>query len=284
MVNGYTLTLLYMLLPLELLFLSLPTLGRAAVAVRRLDSLGLQLAASPEPVAAGPPPAADWRSLDLVDVTYAYRGDEGGEEGFRIGPLRLSLRPGELVFLIGGNGSGKTTLAKVLTGLYAPAGGEILVDGRPLTEEGRDDYRQMFSAVFADSHIFQSLVAPGSERDEAARGYLARLQLADRVEAETGSLSTLDLSQGQRKRLALLDAYLEDRPVYFFDEWAADQDPEFRQVFYCEILPELRARGKAVIVTSHDDHYYDVADRLIKLTEGRIEWERQRARPSEVHA
>lgn len=282
MVNGYTLTLLYMLLPLEIFFLSLPMFGRAAVAVRKLDSLGLQLAASPEPVASGSSLAADWRSLDLVDVTYTYRGDEGGPGGFRIGPLRLSLRPGELVFLIGGNGSGKTTLAKVLTGLYTPASGEILVNGRSVTEESRDDYRQMFSTVFADFHLLQSLIAREGQSDEAARSYLARLRLAGRVEA--GSLSTLDLSQGERKRLALLNACLEDRPVYFFDEWAADQDPELQEVFYCKILPELRGRGKAVLITSHDDRYYDVADRLIKLTDGRIEWERRRSRPSEAHA
>lgn len=281
-INGYTLTLLYMLLPLELFFLSLPALERAAMTVRKLESLGLQLAGSPEPVAGGSSPAANWRSLDLVDVTYTHRGDEGGGEGFRLGPLRLSLHPGELVFLIGGNGSGKTTLAKVLTGLYAPASGEILVDGRPVTEEGRDDYRQMFSAVFADFHLLQSLGARESQNDEAARGYLTRLRLEGRVEA--GSLSALDLSQGQRKRLALLNAYLEDRPVYVFDEWAAGQDPEFREVFYLGILPELKDRGKAVIITSHDDHYYDLADRLIKLTDGRIAWERRRDRPSEAYA
>jgi putative pyoverdin transport system ATP-binding/permease protein len=259
-VNGYALTLLYMLWPLETLFLSLSTLGRAAVAARKLDSLGLQLAASPEPMAGGPSPAVEWRSLDLVDVIYTYPGDDEDGEGFRIGPLRLSLRPGELVFLIGGNGSGKTSLAKVLTGLYAPTSGEILVDGRPVTEESRDDYRQMFSAVFADFHLFRGLIAREGQSDEAARGYFARL------------------------RLALLNACLEDRPVYFFDEWAADQDPELREVFYFKILPELRERGKAVIITSHDDRYYDVADRLIKLTDGRIEWERRRSRPSEAHA
>jgi putative ATP-binding cassette transporter len=284
-IDGYTLTLLYLLLPLEIFFVALPALGRAAGAIQRLDRLGLQLAASPEPVSGGASPAAGWRSLDLVDVTYAYRGDEGGE-GFRIGPLRLSLRPGELVFLVGGNGSGKSTLAKLLTGLYEPAGGEILLDGRPVTEESRDAYRQLFSAVFADVHLLRSLIARGGQSDGAARGYFARLRLAGPVAFDAGglSLSTLDLPPGQRKRLALLNAFLEDRPVYFFDEWAAGQDPEFREVFYFGILPELRKRGKAVIVASQDDHYYDVADRLIKLTDGRIEWERQGARPPEVHA
>jgi putative ATP-binding cassette transporter len=268
--TGYILVLLYLVAPLETLLLTLPQLGRAAAAVNKLESLGIELTSAAEPQAASPLSRPAWRSLELVDVTYAYRGE--GAEGFGVGPFNLSFRPGELVFFIGGNGSGKTTLAKVLTGLYPPDGGEIRLDGRPVTEESLDDYRQMFSAVFADFHLFKSLMAAdGTGVDESAAAYLDHLQLQDKVRVEGGRLSTLDLSQGQRKRLALLNAYLEDRPLYFFDEWAADQDPQYRAVFYFEILPELKARGKTVFVISHDDQYYAVADRLIKLTDGRIE-------------
>jgi putative ATP-binding cassette transporter len=268
--TGYILALLYMATPLEVVLLTLPQFGRAVAAVNKLDSLGIELTSSAEPQTANAVFLPDWRSLDLVDVTYTYRGE--GAESFGIGPLSLSFRPGELVFFIGGNGSGKTTLAKVLTGLYPPDGGEILLDGKPVTEENLDDYRQMFSAVFSDFHLFRSLMAAdGAGIDESAADYLVHLQLQDKVRVEGGRLSTLDLSQGQRKRLALLNAYLEDRPLYFFDEWAADQDPQYRAVFYFEILPELKARGKTVFVISHDDQYYGVADRLIKLTEGRIE-------------
>ena len=270
--TGYILSLLYLATPLEVVLLTLPQFGRAAAAVHKLDSLGIELTSSAEPQAAVPGFSPPWRSLELVDVTYTYRGE--GAESFGIGPISLSFQPGELVFFIGGNGSGKTTLAKVLTGLYPPDAGEIRLDGRPVTEETLDDYRQMFSAVFSDFHLFQSLMAAdGASVDESAAGYLARLQLEDKVRVEGGRLSTLDLSQGQRKRLSLLNAYLEDRPFYFFDEWAADQDPQYRAVFYFEILPELKARGKTVFVISHDDQYYAVADRLIKLTDGRIEAE-----------
>jgi len=134
----------------------------------------------------------------------------------------------------------------------------------------------MFSAVFADFYLFETLIGPGAAApDRAADGYLKRLQLAGKVAVEGGRLSTVDLSSGQRKRLALVSTYLEDRPIYFFDEWAADQDPSYKQVFYLELLPEMKARGKAVVVISHDDAYYPVADRLIKLTQGQIEWERR---------
>ena len=269
---GYTLVLLYMMTPLEVILFALPHLGRAAAAVHKLDKLGLDLSAAAEPEAAATGFDSRWRSLELVDVTYSYPGESS--ESFSVGPVSLSFRPGELVFFTGGNGSGKTTLAKVLTGLYPAEQGEVRLDGRPVTPDRLDDYRQMFSAVFSDFHLFKRLVAAdGASVDESAAGYLARLQLAGKVRVEGGTLSTVDLSQGQRKRLALLNACLEDRPFYFFDEWAADQDPQYKEVFYCELLPELKARGRTIFVISHDDQYYGVADRLIKLTEGRIERE-----------
>jgi putative pyoverdin transport system ATP-binding/permease protein len=96
------------------------------------------------------------------------------------------------------------------------------------------------------------------------------LQLSHKVQVKDGSLSTTELSQGQRKRLALLTAYLDDRPIYLFDEWVADQDPFFREVFYQQILPELKKRDKAVLVISHDDRYFHLCDRLIKLDYGQI--------------
>lgn len=282
--TGYTLALLYMLAPLESFLLALPLLGRGVVAAGRLDQLGLDLRGSGEIESGDLQPAPGWRSLNLVDVSYAYRGGERAES-FGIGPMRLSFRPGELVFLIGGNGSGKTTLAKVLTGLYSPDSGEILLDGCPVTDLSRDAYRQMFSAIFSDFHLFRSLLGPSAEQvDEITRGYLARLRLTDKVRVEGGRLSTFGLSQGQRKRLALLNAYLEDRPIYVFDEWAADQDPQYKAIFYFEILPDLKARGKTVLVISHDDQYYGVADRLIKLSNGVIEWDQQTISPPQVRS
>ncbi len=175
------------------------------------------------------------------------------------------------MFIAGGNGSGKTTLAKLLTGLYVPDSGQILWNGHPVTDQNREAYRQSFAAVFSDFYLFPSLLGiADADVDARADRYLEMLHLRHKVQVKDGRLSTLDLSQGQRKRLALLTAYLEDRPIYLFDEWAADQDPFFKEVFYRQLLPELKKRNKTAVVISHDDRYYDAADRIIKLDSGRI--------------
>ncbi len=269
-INGFILTVLFMIGPLQGILSQVPQIGKANVALRKIERLGLSLqdVQDPEPVL--PAAAAPWKSLELCRVTHVYRRDDQDGE-FILGPLDLALRPGELVFITGGNGSGKTTLAKVLTGLYPPRSGEIRIDGQPVNDAGRNAQREMFSAIFSDFFLFDELV--GREREDLdvqAMEHLRRLQLDRKVQVQRGKLSTTDLSQGQRKRLALLAAYLEDRPIYVFDEWAADQDPYFKEIFYRELLPELKARGRCVCVISHDDRYYDVADRVVKLENGQI--------------
>jgi putative pyoverdin transport system ATP-binding/permease protein len=272
-VSGYAIVLLYMMAPLEVILNTLPVFSRAKVAVAKVERVGLAFADGKNASAAPPAPAA-WRRLELAGVTHSYYR-EREDSRFVLGPVSLDFRPGELVFIAGGNGSGKTTLAKLITGLYAPEDGEVRLDGEPVTEAAREQYRQMFSVVFSDFHLFESLLGlDAAGLDARARFYLARLQLEHKVRVEGGVLSTTELSQGQRKRLALLTAYLEDRPVYIFDEWAADQDPVFKEIFYLDLLPGLKARGKTVIVISHDSHYYHVADRLIKLEYGKVEYDR----------
>ena len=269
--TGYVLTVLYLMTPLQVLMNSAQNFGRAGAAMDRIDAMGVELAAnSAQESRETALPGGSPRLIELQGITHSYRRE--GEEGeFVLGPIDLTISPGELLLIAGGNGSGKTTLAKLLVGLYAPASGRILCDGREVVEENRDAYRQSFSVVFSDFHLFTTLLGiEGEEIDARAHGYLQTLQLQHKVEVKGGQLSTLDLSQGQRKRLALLTAYLEDRPVYLFDEWAADQDPFFKEIFYRQLLPELKRRGKAVIVISHDDRYYDVADRVLKLESGRI--------------
>lgn len=267
--TGYAIVLFQLMSPIEILLSVFPTLSRAAVAMRRVESLGFSLEAeSPSP--SPEPPAASWDRLELAGVTHGYFRE--GEEGFVLGPIDVVFRPGETVFLVGGNGSGKTTLAKLLIGLYTPEAGAIHFAGRQVTDENREWYREHFAVVFSDFFLFQRLLGfkEGTIDDEASR-YLALLQLERKVRIEGGMLSTIELSQGQRKRLALLSAYLEDRPIYLFDEWAADQDPQFKEVFYLELLPGLQRRGKTVFVITHDDHYFHLANRIIKLDCGRIE-------------
>ncbi len=270
--TGFTLALLYMMGPLQMIMNALPGLKRAEVSIRNVEELGLALAQSAEKDAASKDvPVKESVRLDISNLIYSYPGKEVSEQ-FVLGPIDLTVLPGELLFITGGNGSGKTTLAKLLVGLYAPDSGEISWNGQAVNEDNRDDYRQLFSVVFSDFMLFDSLLGLDcAGLDVRAREYLRHLRLENKVQIENGSFSTVELSQGQRKRLALLTACLEDRPIYFLDEWAADQDPIFKQVFYTQILPGLRSRGKTVIVISHDDHFYYVADRVVKLESGRVD-------------
>ncbi|MET0395222.1 MAG: cyclic peptide export ABC transporter [Longimicrobiaceae bacterium] len=276
--TGYALVLLYMMTPLEVMLGVIPEMSRAQVSLRKIDDLGLSLddARGPVPRLPGAPvpeQRTEWNTLEMAGVTHAYHR-EGEEEPFTLGPIDMTINRGETVFLVGGNGSGKTTLAKLLLGLYVPESGELRFDGRAVTDANRADYLHQFAVVFSDFYLFDSLLGMESpEMDALATRFLSELRLAHKVRVEGGKLSTTALSQGQRKRLALLVAYLEDRPIYLFDEWAADQDPLFKEVFYLQLLPELKSRGKTCVVISHDDHYYGVADRIIKLDSGQIEYD-----------
>ena len=198
--------------------------------------------------------------------------DANLEAGFLLGPIDLTMKSGELIFIVGSNGSGKSTLAKLMTGLYAPQSGEILLDGLPVNETNIEWYRQHFATTFADVYLFDRYLGlEDRQLDPEIQKYLQEFQLDRKVRVTNGVLSTIDLSQGQRKRLALLTAFLEDRPIYLFDEWAADQDPAFREIFYAQMLIELKKRNKLVIVITHDDRYFHLADRILKLNYGRVE-------------
>ena len=270
--TGYVLTTLYLVGPLGALMNALPFFGRAIVALQKVEALGLSLTAgsTQENVVAHPASIRSWKRLELQDVVYAYPR-ELGDNHFTLGPMHWTLYPGELIFLSGGNGSGKSTFVKLLTGLYAPNTGEIRLDGQPITEENREWYRQLFSVVFSDFYLFENLLGLASAGlDAQAQHYLEQLQLDHKIQIRDGVLSTTALSQGERKRLALLTAYLEDRHIYIFDEWAADQDPQFKDIFYTTLLPALQAQGKTVLVISHDERYFVLADRLLKLDDGKL--------------
>jgi putative pyoverdin transport system ATP-binding/permease protein len=218
-----------------------------------------------------PPRHPDGREHPHGHPSHHHPPDEA-ERGFLLGPIDLSIHAGEVTFIVGGNGSGKSTLAKVMAGLYPPHAGRIYIDDVLVTERNREWYREHFSSIFHDFYLFEECL--GFDRanlDREVEDYLRQLQLDRKVSVNNGVLSTIDLSQGQRKRLALLVSYLEDRPIYLFDEWASDQEPLFRDLFYKQILVKLKEQGKAVIVITHDDRYFHLADRLIKLNYGKIE-------------
>jgi putative pyoverdin transport system ATP-binding/permease protein len=270
LLSGYVLTISYLMRPIGNTLAILPNLGLAGVALRKIDTLGLSLASRAETFARTTSSPDEFKQIDIQQATHSYQL-AGEDKTFTLGPIDLRLHPGELVFIVGGNGSGKSTLAKLITGLYVPDRGEIRLDGQIVDDRNRELYRQLFSTVFADFYLFDRFVGLGlTDGDAQANLYLDKLQLTHKVAISEGKLSTTALSQGQRKRLALLTAYLEDRPIYLFDEWAADQDPFFREVFYQQLLPELKQRGKAVLVISHDDRYFHLADRVLKLDYGKI--------------
>ncbi|SPE63312.1 Cyclic peptide transporter [Verrucomicrobia bacterium] len=271
--TGYVITTLYLMGPLAGVLTSLSLFGRSHAALLKVEQLGVSLSetSTEHCLVDEPEQPLVFDHLELRNIVHSYHREQE-DSNFVLGPINLSFRPGELVFLVGANGSGKSTLAKLLTGLYLPEAGDIRLDGRVITDQNRDTYRQLFSAVFADFHLFDNMLGlNGSGLDARAQGYLEQLHLSRKVKIQNGLLSTTAVSQGQRKRLALLTAYLEDRPFYLFDEWAADQDPQFKNVFYTQLLPELKKRGKTVLVITHDDKYFYLADRLIKLDYGKVD-------------
>ncbi len=271
------LVVLYLMTPLDVILTWVPILGRARVSLRRVQSLipTLERQGDPDPGQDRLVPIkrpAFREAIRLERVTFLYH-DDHDDPGFRLGPVDLTLRPGELVILAGGNGSGKTTLVKLVSGLYRPESGVIRLDGRVLGDGDLETYRQLFSVVFADGYLFPDVLGVGTDPqavEAAACAGLERLGLAPQVSVREQGFSTLDLSQGLRRRLALLGAWLEDRPVCILDEWAAHQDPTFKQVFYTKLLPEMRAAGKSLLVISHDEPYFEVADRVIRLQDGRL--------------
>jgi putative ATP-binding cassette transporter len=250
----------------------LPTLEKGQVAYDNIQRLGVSL--------------DEWVRSDNVEVSaesvlhpvvqlkgvaFTYARDVKREHSFQLGPIDVEIAPGELVFVIGGNGSGKSTFVKVLAGLYCPQQGEIRLGETVVSDTNRAWYRDHYSVVFSDSYLFEKLLGVDDALVESqAKSYLSRLRMDHKVNIKGRTFSTTDLSQGQRKRLALVTAYLEDRAIYVFDEWAADQDPEYKEIFYRELLPDLRARGKSVVVITHDDRYFHLGDRVLKLEDGKV--------------
>ncbi len=275
--SAYALTIIYMISPLEHIMSMLPTVTRVLVALKKVESLGLSLPNYSNKTSSEQVLDSEkfWQYLELVNVTHTYY-QEREETNFILGPINLKFHPGELIFIVGGNGSGKSTLTKLISGLYVPDTGEIYLDGKLIDNHNREWYRQQFSVVFSDFYLFERLLGlESSNLDAQAQNYLVQLQLDHKVKVKDGVLSTTNLSQGQRKRLALLTTYLENRPIYMFDEWASDQDPAFKEIFYTQILPELKNRGKTVLVISHDDRYFHIADRIVKLEYGKVKYDQK---------
>ena len=254
-----------------------PMFTRAEVGLTAILNVERQLdaatGATPQEARQWAPRFRDFSTIELRDVVYSHPDVEGGG-GFTLGPLDISIKRGETVFLVGGNGSGKSTTLRLLTGLHRADTGSIVVDGAPLTSETRAGFREQFSAVFVNFYLHKKLYGLSGVDSITVNALLKKMDLERKVQFQNGGFTDLNLSTGQRKRLALTVAMLEDRPIYVFDEWAAEQDVHFRQFFYEEILPELKSRGKTIIAVTHDERFWRLADRVVKLDRGRVEWSR----------
>ncbi|MBK1649049.1 cyclic peptide export ABC transporter [Rhabdochromatium marinum] len=209
------------------------------------------------------------RAIHLREASFNYPFD-GQDAGFNLGPVSLTIQPGELLLIVGGNGTGKTTLLKLLAGLYPPQSGQLLLGEQPIDDSNANDYRNLFAVVFPDYYLFERFYGHPEVDDERLRQALQDMGLAERVSWTPEGFGDLNLSAGQSKRLALVCAEMEARPVLLLDEVAADLDPAFRRFFYETHLPALKASGKTIIAVSHDDKYFHLADRVITLDGGRI--------------
>lgn len=267
----FALVILFARAPLLASLSAIPNLLGATVALDKLEALALADYRAPFLTVAAPLPA-DWQTLEWVGLTYRYAAAEGEGEGFSVGPCDLTIHRGERIFLIGGNGSGKSTLARLLTGLYPATSGSIRVDGQAIANTDLGAYQQLFSTVFSDFHLFRQLLGPTGQAasETAVDDWLSILRMEHKVRRERARLLDLQLSQGQRKRLGLLLAALEGRAVLLLDEWAADQDPAYRRAFYRQVLPRLQEQGVTVLAITHDEAYFPLADRVLKMLDGRL--------------
>lgn len=261
--------------PIGDIVVAIPALSRAGTAIDNIYALERDLRQNQNEteVFAENQPLIEERfaSLECRGLSFSYPPAPGnGHSVFQIQPFDFQIKAGEIVFIIGGNGSGKSTFLKLLTALYEPATGSLLWNGRPVTPDRLASYRNLFTPVFTDFHIFQRILGVPNLDENKVRELIARMDLVGKTDVKDKRLTQTDLSTGQKKRLALILAKLDDRPVYIFDEWAADQDPTFRRFFYTQLLPEIKSQGHTVIAVTHDDSYFACADRVLKMEYGRF--------------
>jgi len=267
-----TIAVLFISGPVSTVSFVTPLVTKAELALENIDLVKQRLSSAAKNISCEESGSLDNSPLmiGLKDAMLSFL-DAKGLSLFKIGPINAEFHAGEITMITGGNGSGKSSLLRMLTALIPLDTGTLVADGVELMTEQMQDYRNQFSAIFSDFHLSRRLTSIDELNPEKVRMMLEQFGMQDKVKVSNGSFSTIDLSSGQRKRLALIGAELEDKPIIVLDEWAADQDPHFRRIFYEKILPDLKARNKIIICVTHDDRWFHLADRMYRMNEGTIE-------------
>lgn len=209
-----------------------------------------------------------WRKLVLNNIKYAYEGDD---HSFSIDKINMSIERGKTYFIVGGNGSGKSTLSKVISLHYLTNEGVIRFDDQVITQDNLISARERIFVIYSNYYLFNTIYKDLSEFDhQLIDKYLKLFKLEGKTRLQGNHFTTVKLSDGQRRRLALLVALVEDRDIYILDEWAADQDPTFKDLFYDSVLPDLKQMGKTIIAITHDDRYFSYCDEVVKMENGQI--------------
>ncbi|WP_186237634.1 lipid A export permease/ATP-binding protein MsbA [Burkholderia gladioli] len=213
--------------------------------------------------------------IEYREVSFAYEGAARPT----LERISFTIRPGDMVALVGPSGGGKTTLANLLPRFFDPTGGAILLDGVPITELDMHDLRGQIAMVSQDVVLFNDSIAanvaygstPDPERVWAA---LRAANLADTVAAMPDGLDAMiggdgmRLSGGQRQRLAIARAIYKDAAVLILDEATSALDSESERLVQ-DALERLMA-GRATIVIAHRLSTIERADRILVLEAGRI--------------
>jgi putative ATP-binding cassette transporter len=257
-------------IPITFILEQLPYVFLAGISVKRITLLENRLSrliqTSDKMQPADQMEKQTFSSINFQGIAFLYQ-DNTKNLQFKLGPLDMSIHHNEIIFIVGGNGSGKSTLLKLITGLYFPHEGTTLIDNEKNT---MDQHRNLFSAIFTDVHLFKRLYGIDQSKHTEVKKYLKMMQIDHVVTYENDRFNTLELSSGQKKRLAMVVALMEDKPIYIFDEWAAEQSPQFKSFFYDTLLPDLKLKGKTIISVNHDPHFEDAADRIYYLVDGKI--------------
>lgn len=270
-VTKVTTAILFIIGPIETVVNAFPLFFKANIAIENINKLKEQF--KQQVKSDVKTPSVDtfkgFNCIKFIDLEFNYK-DKELESTFSVGPINLEIKRNHTYLIKGGNGSGKSSLLKLLSGLYSTNNGRIEIDGKLIEEKEQPSYRELFSIIFTDFHLFDKLYGLTDIDDQKVKELLKKFDLDKKTDFKEGKFTNIDLSTGQKKRLGLIVSLLENKNIYIYDEVAADQDPEFRHYFYTTFLKELKDNDKTIILVSHDDKYFDTADQILHMDNGLV--------------